>query len=112
MSDRIPFSFRAEYRGREAEGGTFTDRSTGEVKSYGPKLKFEYDLADGEPEVIAFRREALDKVADFDVSALKKGDHVLIEGACSLAVYDGSARLRVQPIAVRRAAPVASVKAA
>lgn len=112
MADRLPFSFRAEYRGREAEGGSFPDRKTGELRTYGPAYKFEYEMADGEPETIAFRREALDRVADFDVSELKKGDVLLLEGSVGLATFEGKSRLAVRPIKVRRAGPVQGVKAA
>jgi hypothetical protein len=79
VAQRIPFTFDAEYRGREAEGGDFTN-DAGEQVVYGPAFKFEYDMPDGEPVVLALRSGAIDKASDFDATELKKGEHVELVG--------------------------------
>jgi len=84
VAQRIPFTLDAEYRGRQAEGGEFLN-DAGETVQFGPAYKFEYDLPDGEPEVLALREGAVDKAADFDVTELKKGERVELVGECVMA---------------------------
>jgi hypothetical protein len=79
MSQQIPFTIDAEYRGRQAEGGEFVN-DQGEAVSFGPAYKFEYDLPDGEPVVMQLRQGAVDKAADFDAAALKKGERMQLVG--------------------------------
>jgi hypothetical protein len=88
MAQRIPVGFRAEYRG-QAPAGSFTNRETGEVVPLAANFKFEYVLADGEPDTISIRQGALDKVAGFDVGSLKKGEEVYIEGVVVLGGENG-----------------------
>lgn len=104
---RIPFGpIRVEYRG-VAPAGEFVNDDR-ETVAYGPKLKFELPLPDGDVETVAIPQMKLDQVADFDVSKLTRGDEVMIEGVVSYGA--GYAGLR--PLICRRAVGPASVKAA
>jgi hypothetical protein len=100
MAQRIPVGFVAEYRG-QAPAGSFTNRETGEIVPLAPNLKFEYTLADGEPDQLAIRQSAIDKVSDFDAGSLKKGDNVAIEGVVVLGGSDGG---YFRPISIRKSA--------
>lgn len=80
MSLRLPVEFVAEYRGQRP-AGSFVDRGTGEHVSYGPALKFEYETADGDIEIVPVRATELDKCEPpFDHAQLKKGDQLSLSG--------------------------------
>lgn len=83
---RWPVMFDAEYRGREAEGGSFTAEDTGEVREYGPSFRFEYTTPDGDVVLVSLRSGGrTEEAADFDLDALKKGDFVRVEGLAVMA---------------------------
>jgi hypothetical protein len=109
VPQRIPVGFRAEYRG-QAPAGEFVDRETGEKVEFAPNLKFEFDLADGDVGQLAIRQSSLDKVSDFDVAKLKKGEEVHLEGVVVLADRGSSNDSYFRPLSCRKAA--AAVKAA
>lgn len=80
MSQRLPVSVVAEYRGSK-QASKFTKRDTGEVVDVAEKLKFEYVWDDGEPDVIEVAITALDRATPpFDAGKLKKGDMVRLVG--------------------------------
>lgn len=107
---RIPFGCEAEYRGQAPEG-KFTNQETGEVVEYGPKLRFEVDLPDGDVETITIRLKQLDDVSDFDAGKLKKGERVFLEGVVEEASWEGRTRIRVRVLGARRAKGLGSVAA-
>jgi hypothetical protein len=109
MSQRVPFSFLAEYRGK-AQESEFTDRETGEKVQLAANFKFEYTLADGEPDTIAFRHTALDRAATFDVDELMRGDWVHIDGV--VVIGAGAERSYARLIAISVAEEPAELKAA
>ncbi len=83
---RWPVMFDAEYRGREAEGGSFNDPETGELREYGPSFRFEYTTPDGDVVLVSLRSGGrTEEAADFDLEALKKGDFVRVEGLAVMA---------------------------
>lgn len=103
---RIPFACRGEYRG-VAPAGQFVNNE-GEKVEFGPKLKFEVDLPDGDIETLILRQTNLDQVADFNVAEMKKGDQVHIEGVVS---YGGD-YVSIRALSVRKAAGPVVAKAA
>jgi hypothetical protein len=81
---RVPFGLIGEYRGVKP-AGTWTT-TEGEQKDFGPQLRFEAELPDGDIEVLGLRQEELEKVAKFDVAKLKKGERVHLSGVVSFGV--------------------------
>lgn len=100
---RLAVALRAEYRGQQP-GGDFTDRQTGEVVTYGPKLKFENEGPDGDVSLLAFRESDFDKCSPpFDASTLAKGDEV--EMVCQIVIGErDSDRSYIRPLSVMPAA--------
>jgi hypothetical protein len=106
MSQQIPFAIDAEYRGRQAEGGDFVNNA-GEKVTYGPAYKFEYDLPDGEPVVMALREGQVDKCFDGDAAQLKKGELVSIVGVAIMADRGSEGSSFVRLFTLRRRSAVA-----
>lgn len=99
---RIPFGFRAEYRG-VAEGREYTHRGTGEVRTAQTRYKFEVELPDGDVEIVSVGGQSFDQVAGFDVKALKKGDLIWMEGVISDGVGDdGRPYVSLRPLHIER----------
>lgn len=109
---RIPFGpIRVEYRGVAPAGDFVTD--AGEKVEYGPKLKFELSLADGDVEVVVIGQKVVDKASDFDSAQLVKGDELMVEGVVSYGTgKDGGGYAGLKPLSIRRVPAKASVKAA
>jgi hypothetical protein len=81
---QVPVSFPAEFRGREG-AKSFADRETGELVNIGQALKFERETPDGDAIPIVVReRDELHLGEGVDLSTLKKGDVLLIEGEAVL----------------------------
>lgn len=100
---RIPFGCRGEYRG-VAPAGEFVN-GEGEKVEFGRKLRFEVDLPDGDVETLTLRESDLDRVADFDVAQMKKGDQVQIEGIISY----GGEYVSIRALSVRKAGATVKV---
>lgn len=77
---RLPIEFTAEYRGQQP-AGEFVRKDTGEVVSFPPKLKFEYETDDGDVTIVPIGATQLDKCEPaFDHAALKKGQVLRLSG--------------------------------
>jgi len=108
MALRIPVGpFEVEYRGVQP-GGEFPDRVTGAVVSYAPKLKFEYDEANGDVVLFPVGSGQIDKcVPPVDFESFKKGERYTLRGFAILADKgsDKDSYLRIEsciPVLVKR----------
>jgi len=105
---RVPFGFKAEYRGVKPSGEFLDDG--GERVEYGPKLKFEIELPDGDVEVVGISAKSLDKVCEFDCAKLAKGEVLWMEGV--VAYGDGYAGIKPMSVRKMTAADLKDVAAA
>ncbi|HEX5307824.1 MAG TPA: hypothetical protein VFW38_01960 [Solirubrobacteraceae bacterium] len=80
MPNRVPVAVDAEYRG-VAAASEFTARDTGERIQVPAKLKFEYDTAEGDVEMLVVSASQFDKAQGApDFNALKRGDRMVLVG--------------------------------
>lgn len=75
----LPVVVEGRAVGKKA-GGEYTDKSTGEVRTFGPKLQLLWETPDGEADLVDVRMDAADEVADFDVAGVSPGQGLKVEG--------------------------------
>lgn len=101
----VPLTLEAEYRGKvDSREYDFQDRSTGErvQGASAERVKFEYDVPGQEGVQLVVPIKAVDGAADFDVTSLKKGDRVTLEGTVHAAERGEDRGSRVDLAKVRR----------
>ncbi len=82
---RLPWDRVLEFRGREAEGYSFTAKDTGEVVELAPMLRFEFETDDGDVGLVELRGSAFDKArGSIDYKDLKRGQKVRVQGVINL----------------------------
>jgi len=82
---RLPWDRVLEFRGREAEGYSFTNKETGEVVELAPMLRFEFETDDGDVGLVELRGSAFDKArGTINYEDLKRGQKVRIQGVINL----------------------------
>jgi hypothetical protein len=91
---RLPVSLTAEYRGVDGLAGE--TEIEGAHITYGDRHRFEFQQPDGTIDTLSLRVGKLDQAANFDVSKLKPGEFVKIDGIAG----DGQRGMYFQPVTV------------
>lgn len=80
MRTVFPTALRAVYMGVDRNAGEFTDRSTGEIISYGRNHLFAFEASDGTTQTLAVSEKDLDQVKGFKIDSVKKFSEVGLHG--------------------------------
>ena len=87
MRTSFPVQFDGNLLGKSREGGSFTDRATGEEIEYGDAYEIAFENSDGLTQTVRCAVKALDEAADFDVAKQPKFQAVRVLG--DVAIGDG-----------------------